>query len=166
MKKGLKFKFLFFVFDTYKVCFSFLRFARSQLFFLGLRKDNPAYYGMRSSTSNFATELYRLESLQFQALGAQNEESYFSFPNWAVGHRWGKVKSNFGIDTDPIDQIQSKIHLKKNIKFFFDLYLQFQVFCLVENALKIMWQWWLVFTTTFRIRAEKIRSLFRSTKCD
>ena len=110
MKKGLKFKFLFFVFDTYKVCFSFLRFARSQLLFLGLRKDNPAYYGMRSSTSNFATELYRLESLQFQALGAQNEESYFSFPNWAVGHRWGKVKSNFGIDTDPIDQIQSKIH--------------------------------------------------------
>ena len=79
-------------------------------FILGLRKDNPAYYGMRSSTSNFATELYRLESLQFQALGAQNEESYFSFPNWAVGHRWGKVKSNFGIDTDPIDQIQSKIH--------------------------------------------------------
>ena len=121
---------------------------------------------MRSSTSNFATELYRLESLQFQALGAQNEESYFSFPNWAVGHRWGKVKSNFGIDTDPIDQIQSKIHLRKNIKIFFDLYLQFQVFCLVENALKIMWQWWLVFTTTFRIRAEKIRSLFRSTKCD
>ena len=88
-------------------------------FFLGLRKDNPAYYGMRSSTSNFATELYRLESLQFQALGAQNEESYFSFPNWAVGHRWGKVKSNFGIDTDPIDQIQSKIHLKKKHQNFF-----------------------------------------------
>ena len=121
---------------------------------------------MRSSTSNFATELYRLESLQFQALGAQNEESYFSFPNWAVEHRWGKVKSNFGIDTDPIDQIQSKIHLKKKHQNFFDLYLQFQVFCLVENALKIMWQWWLVFTTTFRIQAEKIRLQFRSTKCD
>ena len=133
-------------------------------FFLGLRKDNPAYYGMRSSTSNFATELYRLESLQFQALGAQNEESYFSFPNWAVGHRWGKVKSNFGIDTDPIDQIQSKIHLKKTSKNFFDLYLQFQVFCLVENALKIMWQWWLVFITTFRIRTEKVRFMYWSIK--
>ena len=120
---------------------------------------------MRSSTSNFATELYRLESLQFQALGAQNEESYFSFPNWAVGHRWGKVKSNFGIDTDPIDQIQSKIHLKKKTSnFFFYLYLQFQVFCLVENALKIMWQWWLVFITTFRIRTEKVRFMYWSIK--
>ena len=98
--------------------FQFSSICSIPTFFLGLRKDNPAYYGMRSSTSNFATELYRLESLQFQALGAQNEESYFSFPNWAVGHRWGKVKSNFGIDTDPIDQIQSKIHLKKTSKFF------------------------------------------------
>ena len=79
-----------------------------RLEYTGLRKDNPAYYGMRSSTSNFATELYRLESLQFQALGAQNEESYFAFPNWAIGHRWGKIKASFGIDTDPIDQIQSK----------------------------------------------------------
>ena len=74
----------------------------------GIRQDNPAYFGMRNSESNFATEIYRLESLQFQALGAQSDESYFPFPNWKVAKRWAKVKQNFGIDTeDPIDQIQS-----------------------------------------------------------
>ena len=104
-----------------------------RLEYTGLRKDNPAYYGMRSSTSNFATELYRLESLQFQALGAQNEESYFSFPNWAVGHRWEKIKASFGIDTDPIDQIQSKIHITKIPKkitnnFFLTLFCSSEYF--------------------------------------
>ena len=74
---------------------------------VGVRKDNPTYYGMRNSTTNYATEIYRLDSLSFQGLGAQDEESYFEFPNWKNIYRWGKVMKNFGIHREPIDKVKS-----------------------------------------------------------
>ena len=32
-------------------------------------QKNPTYYGMRNSSTNYATEIYRLDSLTFQNLG-------------------------------------------------------------------------------------------------
>ena len=76
----------------------------------GYNKDNPNYYAMRNSTSNYATEIYRLDSLSFRGLGANNEESYFQFPNWANQNRWGKIKQTFGIDSEPIDKVESRFN--------------------------------------------------------
>ena len=74
----------------------------------GIRKDNPTYYGMKNSTTNYASEIYRLDSLSFQGLGAKDEESYFEFPNWNNVYRWGKIMKTFGIDREPIDKVKSK----------------------------------------------------------
>ena len=75
----------------------------------GVRKDNPTYYGMKNSTTNYANEIYRLDSLSFQGLGATDEESYFEFPNWKNVYRWGKIMKTFGIDREPIDKVKSKL---------------------------------------------------------
>jgi len=72
----------------------------------GIRKDNPTYYGMKNSTTNYASEIYRLDSLSFQGLGAKDEESYFEFPNWSNVYRWGKIMKTFGIDREPIDKVK------------------------------------------------------------
>lgn len=74
--------------------------------FGGYNGNNPNYYGMRNSTRNYATEIIRLDSLSFRGLGANNEESYFSFPNWANTKRWGKIQETFGITSTPLDQIE------------------------------------------------------------
>ena len=44
----------------------------------GIRKDNPTYYGMKNSTTNYASEIYRLDSLSFQGLGAKDEDTHYS----------------------------------------------------------------------------------------
>ena len=79
--------------------------------FTGIRGDNPTYYGMRNSTSNYATEIYRLDALTFQGLGAKHIESYFQFPNWDNLYRWAKIRNNFNIDREPIDKVESKLLL-------------------------------------------------------
>ena len=71
-------------------------------------QNNPTYYGMRNSTTNYATEIYRLDTLSFQALGANSEDSYFQFPNWANKKLWDKIRQSFGIGQEPIDRIESK----------------------------------------------------------
>ena len=76
--------------------------------FTGPRNDVPTYYGMKNSTSNYATEVLRLDSLSFQGLGAKNEESYFQFPKWDNLYRWAKIMKNFDIDREPIDKIESE----------------------------------------------------------
>ena len=75
--------------------------------FTGYYKDNPNYYGMKNSTTNYVTQIYRLDALTFQGLGAQNEESYFKFPNWSQ-KKWNNIKTNFDVDNTPIDQVDSK----------------------------------------------------------
>ena len=71
-------------------------------------QNNPTYYGMRNSTTNYATEIYRLDTLSFQALGANRDDSYFQFPNWANKKLWDKIRQNFGIGQEPIDRIESR----------------------------------------------------------
>jgi hypothetical protein len=85
--------------------------------FFGPKRDIPDYAGMRNSTTNFATEIIRLDALTFQGLGATHPESYFQFPNWKNERVWNKVKSNFGISMEPIDKVDGII--LKNVQVLF-----------------------------------------------
>ena len=48
----------------------------------GIRKDNPTYYGMKNSTTNYASEIYRLDSLSFQGIHSLNGFHGFLWSQW------------------------------------------------------------------------------------